>query len=138
MQSVPITTKVVSSNHAHGEVYSIQLYVIKFVSDLWQVGGFLHYQKWSPRYNWNSVETGVKHHTSPPHYYLKLTSKYIRYNIHMLMKTGFLMHKGSFRKNGPYCYSCLIYSCLWFYWILIVQKICNDLMFVTAKSFFDI
>jgi hypothetical protein len=24
---------VVSSNHAHGEVYSIQLYVIKFVSD---------------------------------------------------------------------------------------------------------
>jgi hypothetical protein len=41
MQSVPITTKVVSSNPAHGEVYSIQHYVIKFVSDLWQVGGFL-------------------------------------------------------------------------------------------------
>jgi hypothetical protein len=30
MQSVPITTKVVSSNAAHGEVYSIQHYVIKF------------------------------------------------------------------------------------------------------------
>jgi hypothetical protein len=30
MQSVPITTKVVSSNPTHGEVYSIQLYVIKF------------------------------------------------------------------------------------------------------------
>jgi hypothetical protein len=41
MQSVPITTNVVSSNPAHGEVYSIQLYVIKFVSDLRQVGGFL-------------------------------------------------------------------------------------------------
>jgi hypothetical protein len=42
MQSVPITTiKDVSSNHAHGEMYSIQLYVIKFVSDLRQVGGFL-------------------------------------------------------------------------------------------------
>jgi hypothetical protein len=26
---------------AHGEVYSIQHHVIKFVSDLWQVGGFL-------------------------------------------------------------------------------------------------
>ena len=47
MQSVPILTKVVSLNTAHGEVYSLQHYVIKFVSDLWQVvfsgySGFLH------------------------------------------------------------------------------------------------
>ena len=35
MQSVPITTKVVRSNPAHDEVYSIKRYVIKFVSDLW-------------------------------------------------------------------------------------------------------
>jgi len=34
LQSVPITTKVVSSNPTHGDVYSIQHYVIKFVSDL--------------------------------------------------------------------------------------------------------
>ena len=40
VQSVPITTTVVSSNPVHGEVYSIQHYVIKFVSDLRQVGGF--------------------------------------------------------------------------------------------------
>jgi hypothetical protein len=33
MQSVNITTKVVSSNPAHVEVYLIQLYVIKFVND---------------------------------------------------------------------------------------------------------
>ena len=33
MQSVPITTKVASSNLVHGEVYSKQNYVIKFVSD---------------------------------------------------------------------------------------------------------
>jgi len=32
---------VVSSNPVHGEVYSIQYYVIKFVSDLRQVGCFL-------------------------------------------------------------------------------------------------
>jgi len=38
---VPIATKVLSSNSAHGEVYLIQRYVIKFVSDLRQVGGFL-------------------------------------------------------------------------------------------------
>ena len=37
MQSVPINTKVVSSNPIHGEVYSTQHYVIKFVSDLGQV-----------------------------------------------------------------------------------------------------
>ena len=34
VQLVPITTKVVSSNPVHGEVYSIQHYVIKFFSDL--------------------------------------------------------------------------------------------------------
>jgi len=33
MQSVPITTNVVNSNPIHVEVYSIQYYVIKFVSD---------------------------------------------------------------------------------------------------------
>ena len=43
MQSVPITTKVVSSNPVHGEVYSMQQYVIKFVSDLQQVSGFLRF-----------------------------------------------------------------------------------------------
>ena len=36
VQSVPITTKVV-----HGEMYSIQHHVIKFVSDLRKVNGFL-------------------------------------------------------------------------------------------------
>ena len=34
MGAVAITTKVVSSNPANGEVYSIQHYVIKFLSDL--------------------------------------------------------------------------------------------------------
>ena len=41
MRSVAFTTNVVNSNLAHGKVYSIQHYVIKFVSDLRQVGGFL-------------------------------------------------------------------------------------------------
>jgi len=43
MQSVPMTTKVVSSNPVHGKLCSIQHYVIKLVSDLRQVGGFLWY-----------------------------------------------------------------------------------------------
>ena len=41
MQSVSITTNVVSLNPAYDEVYLIQRYVIKFVNDLRQVDGFL-------------------------------------------------------------------------------------------------
>ena len=48
VQSVPITTKLVSSNPANGEVYSIQHYVIKFVNDLKQVGGFLRLLQFPP------------------------------------------------------------------------------------------
>jgi hypothetical protein len=40
MQSVPITTNIVNSNPAHGDVYSIQ-HVIKFVGDLQQFGDFI-------------------------------------------------------------------------------------------------
>ena len=38
---------VVSSNPSHGEVYSIQHYIIKFVSNLQQVGGFLRVLRFS-------------------------------------------------------------------------------------------
>jgi hypothetical protein len=37
VQSLPINTKVVSSNLVYGEVYSIKHYMIKLVSDLRQV-----------------------------------------------------------------------------------------------------
>ena len=40
MQSVPITTNVVSSSATQAR-HTIQHYVIKFVSDLQQVSGFL-------------------------------------------------------------------------------------------------
>jgi len=43
MQLVPITAEIVSSNPTDGEVYSIQIYVKKFVS----VGGFL-WELWFP------------------------------------------------------------------------------------------
>ena len=65
---MPITTGVVSSNHAFGEVYSIQHYVIKFVSDLRQVGGFLRGLRFPPPIKLtatihlrNIVESDVKH-----------------------------------------------------------------------------
>jgi hypothetical protein len=37
----------------------VQHYMIKFVGDLWKVSGFLLFP---PRYNWNIVESGIKHH----------------------------------------------------------------------------
>ena len=40
MQSVPITTNVVSLNPVYSDVYLIQHYVIKFVSNLRQVRWF--------------------------------------------------------------------------------------------------
>jgi hypothetical protein len=49
MESVPITTNVLSLNPAHGEVYSIQHYVINFVRELLQVGGFLMVLRFPPQ-----------------------------------------------------------------------------------------
>jgi len=48
VQSVPINTNVVSSNLFHVMVYSIQHYVIKFVSDLRQFGVFLRVLRFPP------------------------------------------------------------------------------------------
>ena len=42
MQSVPITSNVVSSNSSHGKLYNIM-----FVSDLQQVDGFLRELRFS-------------------------------------------------------------------------------------------
>jgi hypothetical protein len=48
VQSEHITIKVVSSNPAQMQVYSIQHYVIKFVRDLQQFGGFLQVFRFLP------------------------------------------------------------------------------------------
>ena len=48
VQSVPITTNIVNLNPDHDEVYSKQHYVIKFVSNLPQVGGFLRLLRFPP------------------------------------------------------------------------------------------
>ena len=48
MQSVPITSDGVGSNLDQDEVYLIQHYMIKFVCDLEQVGGFLPVLRFPP------------------------------------------------------------------------------------------
>ena len=77
VQSVPITFKVMSSNHVHGKVYSIQQYVIKFVSDLRQdwfslVSSICSTNKTDR--HWNTVESGIKYHNLFP---LKPLDKYL-------------------------------------------------------------
>ena len=64
VQSVPITTKVGSSHPAHDDVYSMQHYVIKFVSDFRQVGGFLR------GYTNKTDESGVKNNNPKPPMFL--------------------------------------------------------------------
>ena len=48
IQSMTITTKVVSLNPVHGEVYTIQHYIIKRVSVLRQVGGIHRVLRFPP------------------------------------------------------------------------------------------
>ena len=47
-QSVSTTTKVMSLNPVHDQVYSIQHYVTHFVSDLQQLNGFLWLLRFTP------------------------------------------------------------------------------------------
>ena len=79
-----------SLNPTHGDVYSIQHYVIKVISDLRQVCGFSGYSdflyqwKWRPRYSWNIVESGIKHHDPNPQTSFSRVSNYsnhVRGNI---------------------------------------------------------
>ena len=65
MQSVPITTEVVSSIPAHDEVYSIH-YVIKIVGGFLRVLLFPPPVKLAPQYRRDIVESGVKHHNLNP------------------------------------------------------------------------
>ena len=67
VQSVPITTIVVSSHPDHCQVYLKQHYVIKFVSDLQQVDGFFRVLLFSP-----SIEPPVSTlYYYPTYIYLK-------------------------------------------------------------------
>jgi len=72
-QSVPFTTKSVSLNHTHGEVYSTQHDVIKFVSDLRQIGWFspgtsISSTNKTDRHDIieNIVKSGIKHYNPNP------------------------------------------------------------------------
>jgi beta-xylosidase len=62
VKSVPITTKVVSLNPTHCNVYLIQHYVIKLVGDRSLVHRFSQSRKLTSQNNLNIVESGVEHH----------------------------------------------------------------------------
>ena len=99
---MPVTTNV-SSNSAHGEVCSIQHYVIMFVNDLLQVHGVL-WVLWilPPVKLPATVESGIKHHSPQPiltrqeeNFWMKPSRKYIlktfnlEYSEYILMFWGY-------------------------------------------------
>jgi hypothetical protein len=57
---VPISTNVVSSNLAPSEVHLIQHYVINFISELRQVGGFHRVHRFPPPINLTATEILLK------------------------------------------------------------------------------
>ena len=57
--ALPYKTTLLSQTTFHLQV--AKHYVIKLVGDLLQFGGFL-LRFLPPRYNWNIVESGIKHH----------------------------------------------------------------------------
>ena len=78
------------------EVYSIQHYVIKIVSDLRQIGGFLRFPppiNWPPRYNWNIVESGIKYHI--PHNQTNNILYILRFHL------SFFTYKSCFKSYVP-------------------------------------
>jgi hypothetical protein len=79
-----ITTKVVSSNPVHDKVYSIQQYVIKFVSDLRQVGDFLRFPK-----NSNCIHIFNFSVQFPNHFNNNIFNLHI-INIHNLTMTNYI------------------------------------------------
>jgi lipopolysaccharide/colanic/teichoic acid biosynthesis glycosyltransferase len=106
------------------KVHSIQHYVLKIVNDLWQVGRFLLVLQFPPPikltamiYNWNIVESGVKHHNPNPGSYISI--------YHMIMTTTASINvlKSTLQ---PYLMLCIIYILLCMYkymiWLLIITK----------------
>jgi hypothetical protein len=96
----------------------IQHYVIKFVSDLRQVGGFLRVLRFPlPRYNWNIVESGVKHHNP----------SYINVPSYSVYDTHFIYQGDDFVDR--YLYYTSRYEWYWEWWTgLWVKK--KDICFV--------
>jgi hypothetical protein len=89
----------------HDEVYFIQHYVIKFVSDLRQVSGFLLVLRFpSLIYNWNIVESGVNWFNE---IYCLLS---LAYQIYFLFFCFFFCTKISYMKD-PFVWD-KIYACI--------------------------
>jgi hypothetical protein len=93
MQSMPITTNLLSLNPVHDEVYSIDHYVIKSVSDSRQVGDFLRVLLFPPPTNLtaticrNVVESGIKHHKAKPNQIINMESRLKLYHTKNDLRT---------------------------------------------------
>jgi hypothetical protein len=77
---------------------------------LYEYSGFLHQNKWAPWYNWNIVESGVRHHIpNPQHIRGKNKWPYLLYEI--CCWTDELRHSTFLRFHVKWVNKCL-YLCL--------------------------
>ena len=112
-----ITIKFECSNLAHGEVYSIQHYVIKFGSDLRQVGGFLWVLRFPPliktdRHDMAKILLNVALNTIILTPYCIGGSKFMDhydhghdcpsnlYDMSCFLSCGYTKYKGGYRSNS--------------------------------------
>jgi hypothetical protein len=79
VQSEPIITKVVSLNPAHGEVYSMQHYVIKFVIRYQheQYDEMSRLTNQTPYGNQNTFSTNLSNSDKYPIIYINTSTKYV-------------------------------------------------------------
>ena len=66
-------------------VYSTQHYIIKFVSNLRQVGGFRRILRLPPLHRRNIIESDVKHHNTNLNLVLAINYVGMKHSVHNLM-----------------------------------------------------
>ena len=140
MQSVPITTNVVSSNPVQARCIrynsmSISLWVTCGRSVVFSgYSGFFHQYNLPLRYNWNNVESGVKYHKPPSLDHCRLmiieSKNYLAMMIFVYRIKCFINNVDILNKMHYYVYNiCLInmnkrpICFLWFFFLFLQFRI---------------
>jgi hypothetical protein len=121
VQSVPITTKVVSSNPVHGEVYSIQHFVIKFVSGLRWVDGFIQILRFPPPIKLTATKWLKYCWKWQCRFILFLLQFFQMYNAYVLFQLSFLPDTNDWQASILYPIWLKLHVCSIFFFSLVMH-----------------